>query len=272
MPSTYTHYRFGQQVLSKLPENIQETIHKECELYNIGLHGPDLLFYYHPLSSNPVNSMGYGMHEEPGIKFFRSAAKKIARYKFPHAHLAYIYGFICHFALDMECHGYIDEKIAESSISHAEIEVEFDRRLMIHDGLNPITQVLTNHIRPGKRSARVISELFDGISSDCIYHAMKSYVFYNNLLLAPNPTKRELIYAILRLSGNYSEMHGLIVNYKANPKCRDSNKALALKYCSAVKKAVQLICQFDENMRGKKQWDDLYNYTFSSKYIPRQIR
>jgi hypothetical protein len=43
------------------------------------------------------------------------------------AALAYIYGFICHFALDSTCHGYIDEKIAQSGVSHTEIEVEFER-------------------------------------------------------------------------------------------------------------------------------------------------
>lgn len=103
------------------------------DLFNIGLHGPDLLFYYHPLTNNPVNSKGYGIHSEAGIKFFSYASKEIVRRSFSPDHLAYIYGVICHFALDRECHGYIDEKITESGVSHAEIEVEFDRRLMIYN-------------------------------------------------------------------------------------------------------------------------------------------
>lgn len=36
----------------------------------------------------------------------------------------------------------------------------------------------------------------------------------NHLLLAPSRLKRMLIYAILRLSGNYKEMHGLLVNFE----------------------------------------------------------
>ena len=43
----------------------------------IGLHGPDILFYYKPLKSNLVNRIGYGMHGRPGIEFFRHAVKVI---------------------------------------------------------------------------------------------------------------------------------------------------------------------------------------------------
>lgn len=53
-----------------------------------------------------------------------------------------------HFALDVSCHGYIDEKIAASGISHTEIEVEFDRMLMLMDGKDPLRQNLTEHIVP----------------------------------------------------------------------------------------------------------------------------
>ena len=36
---------------------------------------------------------------------------------------------LCHFSLDVMCHGYIDEKIQAGGVSHAEIEIEFDRML-----------------------------------------------------------------------------------------------------------------------------------------------
>ena len=52
MPSTYAHYRFGQEVLKELPNDIKKIIIENKELYDIGLHGPDLLFYYLPLKNN----------------------------------------------------------------------------------------------------------------------------------------------------------------------------------------------------------------------------
>ena len=51
MPSTYAHYRFGQEVLKELPNDIKKIIIENKELYDIGLHGPDLLFYYLPLKT-----------------------------------------------------------------------------------------------------------------------------------------------------------------------------------------------------------------------------
>ena len=42
MPSTYAHRRFGADVLERLPAELQEKIAPYRELYDIGLHGPDL--------------------------------------------------------------------------------------------------------------------------------------------------------------------------------------------------------------------------------------
>lgn len=43
--------------------------------------------------------------------------------------LSLIWRLLCHFSLDVMCHRYIDEKIQAGGVSHAEIEVEFDRML-----------------------------------------------------------------------------------------------------------------------------------------------
>ena len=49
MPSTYAHQHFGNLVFDKLPEKLQEEIAPYRGLYNIGLQGPDIFFYYKPL-------------------------------------------------------------------------------------------------------------------------------------------------------------------------------------------------------------------------------
>lgn len=155
MPSTYAHYRMGQEVYRNLTGKPKQIIEKYKELYDIGLHGPDILFYYKPLFANPVNQVGYAMHDRPGIEFFRQASLVMQKAENKEACEAYIYGFCCHFALDVSCHGYIDEKIAESGVSHTEIEVEFDRKLMLTDGFNPLTHNLTGHIHPTLKMPRL---------------------------------------------------------------------------------------------------------------------
>ena len=61
MPSTYAHYRFGKDVLDRLPAKQKQDIQEHPDLYNVGLHGPDLLFYYKPISHNPINQLGFGI-------------------------------------------------------------------------------------------------------------------------------------------------------------------------------------------------------------------
>ena len=100
----------GRRFYHNLTGKPKQIIEKYKELYDIGLHGPDILFYYKPLFANPVNQVGYAMHDRPGIEFFRQASLVMQKAENKEACEAYIYGFCCHFALDVSCHGYIDEK------------------------------------------------------------------------------------------------------------------------------------------------------------------
>ncbi len=270
MPSTYAHYRLGQEVRESLDESEKSIIESCPELFLIGLHGPDILFYYKPLFSNKVNQMGYGMHKRPGKEFFEKAARVIKRHRNNNAYMAYVYGFICHFALDVSCHGYIDEKITVSGISHAEIEVEFDRTLMINDGYNPITHRLTDHIVPSEENAGIIQAFFEGITGDQVHKALKGMILNNNLLLAPSREKRFFINAFLTVTGNYKKMHGLMVNYKRNPQCDDSTVKLWSLYKKAVKLAVLLIHEYGDYLEGKTNLNEIYNYTFGSQLIEKK--
>ncbi len=56
MPTTYAHDLFGQKVYRQLPDQVKEIIRKNGELYRIGLHGPDIFFYYF-IFKNHVSSV-----------------------------------------------------------------------------------------------------------------------------------------------------------------------------------------------------------------------
>ena len=194
-----------------------------------------------PLVANPVNQVGYAMHDRPGIEFFRQASLVMQKAENKEACEAYIYGFCCHFALDVSCHGYIDEKIAESGVSHTEIEVEFDRKLMLTDGFNPLTHNLTVHIHPTLKNAEVISPFYKNVTPQQAEQALQGMITNNKLLIAPSYFKRFLIYGLLKATGNYKEMHGLLVNYSENPQCTDSTQMLMQLYLYAEKLSELLI-------------------------------
>ena len=174
MPSTYAHYRFGQDVLNALPEKTRNTLLQEEDLFNIGLHGPDLLFYYKPFSHHPLHAEGGRMHRLTGKDYFTQAGRTFLARGARKADYAYLCGFLCHFALDCACHGYINDLAARGEVSHEEIESEFDRILLEEDGLDPIRLNLAAHIHASRRSASVIAPYFPGAVKKEIYKGIRS--------------------------------------------------------------------------------------------------
>lgn len=150
-------------------------------------------------------------------------------------------------------------------MSHTEIEVEFDRSLMLKDGYDPITHILTDHIKANNANASYICRFYDYLTRDDIVKALEGMISYNKLLVAPSRLKRMFIYALLRVTGNYKEMHGLLVNYKENPLCSDSTKRLYELYDVAKGLAINLISEFRASAYGKIEYNKVYNYTFGSK-------
>lgn len=81
MPTTYAHDLFGKRVYRRLPEKLQHLIRSNGNLYRIGQHGPDILFYYF-ISKNPVTQYGVRMHGRKARDFLKeewnvSEGKKI---------------------------------------------------------------------------------------------------------------------------------------------------------------------------------------------------
>ncbi len=267
MPSTYAHYRMGQEVRSQLDGREKEIVELYPELFLIGLHGPDILFFYKPLIPNRVNLIGHRMHKRPGKEFFERAAGKIKEQEDSTPFLAYIYGFICHFALDEACHGYVDEKMRKSRISHTEIEMEFDSMLMRRDGLDPLRHKPTKHIIPSAENAKVIHVFFPQASIAQVQKALRGTIAYNNLLVAPSKRKRMLIYAVMTVTGCYRKLRGLIANYQPNPRCEDSTEKLWLLYQEAEELALSLIREYSGYLKGKQELSSVYRYTFGSQLI-----
>lgn len=64
-----------KEVISALPRPLRSTVENHRELFDIGLHGPDILFYYHPMKRNTVNGQGYDLHDKPADLFSATLRK-----------------------------------------------------------------------------------------------------------------------------------------------------------------------------------------------------
>lgn len=242
-------------MLPLYPDSIRSLIQENRSLYDIGLHGPDILFYYKALHSNPVNAIGYQMHSRPGAAFFAPAKDIWRQYQTdtPQAsqHTAYLLGFVCHYVLDHYCHGHVEKMVSVSGLSHTEIETEFDRFLLLRDGKDPLRAHLASHIHATRENARIIAHFFPTLGQEEILRSLTSMVRDRELLRAPCAAKRSLLFSALKLTGNYESMHGMIMAKNSNPACRVSNLALfkrlkeALAQCQLLTQ--EYLCYLNED-------------------------
>lgn len=262
MPTSYAHHKFGQQVLEQLSPDLQKPIKKETELYELGLNGPDLFFFYRPyIYKNEVNQLGYGMHDEAVLPFFRHAAKIARKYGFPADEMAYLYGFIAHFVLDCTCHRYIYELTAESRLTHQEIESELDRVLMEADGIDPVTHRQTEEFHATMHNAEVISRFFP-TSADEVYISIHQCKRYKNLLVSPSREDQKRRFKLVNKTPLAPKLDGLMMNLKPDHECDQSNQELLKRMNQAVPDAVMLIEDFVSSAKGEKPFSELYQYDF----------
>ena len=262
MPSTYAHRRFGADVLALLPDGLRATLEQHRELYDIGLHGPDLMFYYKALQSNPVNRLGNAMHEQPGRVFFERARGVVRQAKDRDAALAYALGFVCHFALDSTCHPYVEAYTRQSGVSHCEIETEFDDMLLRRDGYDPLKFFTASHIHPSEQNAKAIAPFYEGISEQVALDSLKGMISVHRLLQASNPVKRWVVLTGMKVVGKYDMLHGLVANPQPNLKCVESGKRLEELYAQALPLAETLILEFVAKLDTDQPLSKAFDHTF----------
>ena len=65
MPAAFAHDLFGRKVYMEADPVVKRIIKKERYCFLLGVHGPDILFFYKALGKNKVNQKGVRMHGEP---------------------------------------------------------------------------------------------------------------------------------------------------------------------------------------------------------------
>lgn len=190
MPTTYAHWRFGDHCLSLLPQNLQQIVLNHREIFDYGVHGPDIYFYYNVLKYNKVNAFGNTLHSTPYSTILKTFHAHLSECNDREAALSYILGFTCHFTLDTYCHSFIEKVDKTTAYSHNKIESQFDRYLMEKDHLNPVKTRVTTTLKPDRAMALTISTLFSHFDTDTVYKTLKDQKLYLNLLKDRNGVKR----------------------------------------------------------------------------------
>lgn len=261
MPTTYAHDLFGKMVYHRLDPEIQEKIKKYQTTYQIGLHGPDILFYVRPFHKNRFNQMAHRLHREEAAGFFergRELYQKTGNEEI----LVYLLGFICHFMLDSTCHPYISEYMKKTGARHDEIETEFDRALMVRTGKDPFHYQPGSVIRIEKNSVDAISEVMEGMSHKDIVRALMGTKFYTSLPICDSEKKRKVKLAVARILFMYRLADGRIIRGEPKDICLESTQHLTQLFRQTVPEAAAMINEYYKQRNGS----DRLNVRFDRNY------
>lgn len=242
---------------------MKDLIRRHGDLYRIGLHGPDILFYY-MVSKNPVTQFGIEMHHEKARAFFEEGMRQVRRND-DEALFAYLLGFGCHYILDSACHPYVNQMAAEGVIPHIVLEKEFDRVLMEETGKDPDHYYPACGIMPKMEYARVIRRAIPLVKTINIYISVRMMKILTNFMVCDDHgRKRRILGKLLRLGG---ESIGSVIEHFMTAEAVEQAKApmpeLERLYREAVPEAVEYLGELYTLREGayhlSKRWDRTYN-------------
>lgn len=116
MPNIITHKIFAEEVLKSMTKHdIRSMIERHPQIFYIGSNGPDFLFFSHikpweSYKSHALNRLGSAMHAHGINAFYETAIECIRAQKHEDVKelmSVYLFGHLCHWALDKTTHPYI---------------------------------------------------------------------------------------------------------------------------------------------------------------------
>lgn len=246
MPSNYAHYRFGAAMLGIMPGDIRRTAKRFRRLYDVGLHGPDLFFYYNPLRRNQIGILASQTHAQSGREFFGRICRNLRLDPSEEAE-AYLYGVLCHYALDAACHPFVVEQDRQGIADHIEIETEFDRFLLELDGkIPPENQDLSPHLTLAPGEYAQVTRFYPGVTERVVERSLKHMALAAKAFSVRGSMKRNFLKNTLGLAG--VEYRGFVMHREPNPQCCRLNELLLERYNKAQTQFPELLLQLSAHL------------------------
>lgn len=223
MPGFTTHYILGMKAYNDLPNNsLKYIISKYRWLYQLGLQGPDIFFYYIPvLRHRDYRNVGSYMHEHHIRDFFANYLRRLGEIDSRQQReegLAYFCGYLCHYIGDSICHPYVYGRIGYDAKApttqahgrHAALENDLDAILLWKykkkkpSQFNQTATICLNGMEMqfiSRYLAQVINETYYPItysnnfqvSSSMVYRSIMALRFGCRTLADPKGSKRNKI-------------------------------------------------------------------------------
>lgn len=261
MPATYAHYYFGDECFQDLPNNLKKIVENNRSIFDLGVHGPDLLFY--DIIKHEVDSIGYAMHKKPAKQFFAKAKEALNKNKEHHEEkLSYILGFLTHFAFDSSAHSYVERKRQFENINHNKVEAEYERYLIEKCGFNPIKYDRSKLIKFKPNTSEILVDFLPATSKQ-IRRCLAMQKILLNLMDKKSVTDRRLKKKVFTNRGLKNQAD-LILDEKPYELCQDSD--LRLDKCKEVAKKLypKLLKNFINYLDDKEELDEYFDHDFDA--------
>lgn len=197
MPSNYAHYRFAQSVIDRLDRRVWN----RPALYYAGCHGADPMFYYDPFGPNPVREIADRYHAISGRELFTGLARRL-RGRCSDGELAFLFGFLTHYCLDSVCHPFVNGLRRQGVCGHAALETEFDRFLMVRDGIpRPHLVDLSEHVSLSEEECATAASFFPPLTAREYARSLEKMHSANRLITGNGPIPRGIVEKFLDRKG-----------------------------------------------------------------------
>lgn len=260
MPSSYAHYRFGTQIIPMMPADVRGPILRHRALFDIGLHGPDFLFYHHFLKVTPLFRLGSVYHGQSGIEFFTRCCDHLRQHP-SEAAFAYLHGLLAHYCLDSACHPLVYSMTDDTDLGHGELETEFDRYLMALDGIKkPHETNISRHMQLRKDEFEVVAGFYPDVTEKETIQCIRNMALALRLLTIPTAPGHAAVVAFTKAAGKVTA--GKVMTVGPNPRCDHLDKKLLELYEQALAKFPAYLEQLNQHMAYGEPFGDDFKVNF----------
>ena len=213
----YAQYRLGAELIDAMPPDIKRTIGRFRQLYDMGLHGPQLLGF---------SGQGQKFLRQTGDVFFERVCRAVRMDRSEGA-MAYLYGLIAHYALSSIVEPFLHRTSETLSINEGSIRTEFDRFLLELDGKTPAFRYDRSrhiHLTPGE--CETVAMFYPGISAGAVEKSAKRMARIMHQPVLPAGSRRNLVVKMmeLRREGDY------VMATRADRRLKSTNQDLLRLY------------------------------------------
>ena len=231
MPANYALHRFGADALRLLPSQMKSPIQRFRRLYNGGLHGQDLFFYFDPMKDTSIGALRGQYDDLTGRDFFAQAAEHLKQHP-SEGGTACLYGLLAQYCLKSQLAPLFAREIRGGKVTRTELEVEFDRYLLGLDGKTPAhTQDISELFKMTRGECMTLAGFFPPATPANVTAALEKMTRWTRRLAAPRRGFANFLLKLTRGEFPHQQMPD-----HANHKCLHLDSTMLECYPAALEK------------------------------------